>query len=330
MSKKEEQALRVFEALNQVDEDLLLRSEKITEKKNGKVILFRRLNKVAAACIMLFVAGGVFVVAQSVRLSAAKSAPSGISNFALGLKAENVEHDGCAPMEAKTNYSYASDRGVSEAEEEKNMLPEKESAVTEANGKNESIREEALDKTETPNLEVDGTIITYQRQSVTLEQVKSTALGKYLPKQIAKGYEFEGAYVLSDSDTEEIKSITACWSKGMDDIRITVKLPEREAVALVDVTDLASYDVNLYEIPYADSVPAEYYNSFHNPVFAAKDMSLEIVNRRMKTVQDAGDTATPRGNLGIWFKDEGVLIEFNCKAEPEAVWSMIESSCEGN
>lgn len=329
MSKKEEQALRVFEALSQVDEDLLLRSEKTVEKKNGKVISFHKLNKVLAACLVLFVAGGALFAAQNMRLASNKSAESAMPNFALGLKANNTELDIAKPMEeAEANFAAVTDDFPKEAAEEI-MLQGKESAATESNGKSETAREESFEPNEIKNLEADGTIIAYQGQFATLEQVKSGALGKYLPEEIPAGYDFSEAYVYADSDNGEGKVITACWSKGMDDIRINVKFAERESVNITDVADTASYDVNLYEIPYADSVPEIYREAFRNPVFVAKDMSLEVVNRRMKSVQDAGDTATPRGNFSVWFEDTDVLLELNCKAEPEAVWSMIESSCEG-
>ena len=44
----------------------------------------------------------------------------------------------------------------------------------------------------------------------------------------------------------------------------------------------------------------------------------------MRTVEDSGDTITPRGNFGILFTDN-YLVEFQGKATINQVWEMFES-----
>ena len=96
MSQKEEKALRVFEALNGVDEELLLRSEKNAEKKPGKIFRFRTVGRVAAACLGFLVAGGVFLAVQNSQMKSTTPMAEGIKYSAMenqNGRAEITEYD---------------------------------------------------------------------------------------------------------------------------------------------------------------------------------------------------------------------------------------------
>ena len=80
--------------------------------------------------------------------------------------------------------------------------------------------------------------------------------------------------------------------------------------------------LSLYDIPYAETVPEEYRVCFDNPIFMQKDISLDLVQSRMKVVADAGDTGTPRGNFSIIYP-EGILLDFNGDGTAEEIWEML-------
>lgn len=116
-------------------------------------------------------------------------------------------------------------------------------------------------------------------------------------------------------------NMTLCWIRGMDSITLHL---ERTAnpPATVDVEETESYDQRLYEVPYGETVPEEYRQTFDNPVFAVEDFNLEIVKSRMKSYDDQGDTDTPRGNFNVLYEG-GVLIRFNGRGTAEEIWEMF-------
>lgn len=303
MSQKEEKALRVFEALNGVDEELLLRSEKKAEKKPGKIFRFQTVSRVAAACLGFLVVGGVFLAVQNSQM---KSATPMAEDRNLSI---TEKQSGRAEI---AEFDYA-DMAV--------QLETNEEAVPEG-----MKREETDGATENQTVE---SCLEAKVMELTLEQAKAEKLGAYLPEYLPAGYVFEDALLYLDAATGESTELYECWSKGYDDIRIWVSRASVDEIAFVDVKNTASYDVYAYEIPYEDSVPGEYYDAFFHPVFRASDMTRELIGKRMKSVKDAGDTTTPRGNFAVWF-EEGILWEFNGSADPRDVWTMLESACEAS
>jgi hypothetical protein len=113
----------------------------------------------------------------------------------------------------------------------------------------------------------------------------------------------------------------------MDSIMLYVGMYEENAEnesRIVDIAKEETYNVHLYEIPYASSVPDEIRLMFNSPIFREEDMSLEVVRARMKSVSDAGDTDTPRGDFSVLY-DEGILVAFDGRGSAEEIWNMYLS-----
>lgn len=88
---KEEYAIRLLEALSDVDPELLERSEKAVPAKKGKIINFySRAGKICAACLCLVVVGSAFYAMQS-GLFNMKSAESSDNAGAAYLTAPAAE-----------------------------------------------------------------------------------------------------------------------------------------------------------------------------------------------------------------------------------------------
>lgn len=113
--KKTDQAMRLMEALDGVDPELLARSE---QKK--KIIPFQYYARIAAACLALFVAGGVmFVTARNggaLKKEATSDGSNGFSGADMGMNAatqgdsrkngnaENYAAEGVQEDEARDEY----------------------------------------------------------------------------------------------------------------------------------------------------------------------------------------------------------------------------------
>ena len=145
----------------------------------------------------------------------------------------------------------------------------------------------------------------------------------YLPTVNMEGYpEFEGRLTYQQGN-EHVLWVR--WSRGYDDVHITVTLPEGERIrTTVDAGQPAAYDTRLYTKPWADSVPEEYRESFYSPDFHARDMTPDIIEAR-GTGKDTGGTAYRFGVL----HENGVLVKYSCDGlTAQQVWQLVEQTLE--
>ncbi len=307
---QEEKALRILEALGAADEKLLKRSETA-----GKRIW--RFSAIAAACICLSVTGVLYGGRY-------------LMDKETGSDAGRLEQvaQGYGPTQengSEKAAAYAADSGAGGAEGaagESGMTEEAQGAAGES-GITEEVQGDSGRNAETAaqsgekEQEADGCPAD-DRRSITEKEARETELGRYLPARMPAGYTFESARQGADG------SLFVCWRRGMDDIMISVSYSDGGAAETVDTDRPETYDERLYEIPYGETVPEEYREMFANPVFAAEDMRLEIVQSRMKVYADAGDTDTPRGSFSVLYPD-GILLGFNGRGTADEIWTMLES-----
>lgn len=165
-------------------------------------------------------------------------------------------------------------------------------------------------------------IPAWRSESLTLGQAREEALlGAYVPDQIPSGFAFEGAHRELGQDRNYM---TLFWSGYYTHISIRIELLDDPAgQAVTDVNAPERYDVNRYETPWADSVPEAYRAEFDNPVFAAADLTEEVVSARMRYVTgDAGDVDGWRGDFSILYTG-GVLVRYDLKGvTPEQAYEL--------
>ena len=146
----------------------------------------------------------------------------------------------------------------------------------------------------------------------------------YLPEKDFTGYgEFYGRMTYQEGSEH---TLYLRWSWGYDDVSIRVELPEGETVwgNVVSVDEPETYDLRLYPIPRADSVPEAYRETVDNPVFRAGEMSREVVEARAYTPSERGDTNSLRIDFSVLHPD-GALVEYSCEGlTVEQVWEMVE------
>ncbi len=300
-TRKQESALRIMGALSGVDEKLLERSNMSGRRKN---ITWGQYG-ICAAVVCAAVLGastwrGYQLMKGADGTGAAASDNSGGSAVQMsGAAVSGEEGGGKYSSGTEISALVNSDRG--EIQEDTSL-----SAVSNGNDIQDSVTEGC------------GGMLLNPGEKLTEEEARNCEiLGSYIPEKIPGGYVFESAYWY-----EEAQELTILWCKGMDDIHLSIK--KAEECEIVNINEPETYDVRLYEIPYGETVPQEYRVVFDNPVFAWEDFSVEIIQSRMRTVEDRGDTITPRGNFGILFTDN-YLVEFQGKATINQVWEMFES-----
>ncbi len=330
-------AMKIMDALSAVDEELLARcragdiqsaSSRTARQKN----LWRRTGTWAAVMCMALLgaaAYGGYQFVDNIRFDSSYS-EGGMDGAAAGQScAEEME------MAMDLDLTDADVRDVQGiqtegGEEAGGIQNEADGDVRDGGGENgavstDGLKDKLLQKNGEPEEELTDKVTescgTLAMEKYTLEQAAALeGLGSYVPEKLPAGYAFEEAH--RNLDMEE-PNLTVGFSRGMDYLMLNIQ-ETSAALESVDVGKPETYDVRLYDIPYADSVPQEYRQTFDNPVFAWEDMSLEIVESRMKSYTDAGDSATPRGNFSVLFPD-GILVRFNGRGTAKQIWEMFEA-----
>lgn len=339
-----QKAMRLMEALSGVDGALLERSE-----GTGKVIPFWRYGKQLAACFALVVMGACAFGAYSVTNVKNDAGGKTLSFIPLAAN-ENALSDGRAGASADMVPTVPYEKEAAEAPMgtfspmEEGQAAANSAAGMKAEGFTDGLQMETATKSQDTNRQdtnnqaanADQAEACLQdaRQEITLQAAKEMdRIGGYVPEKLPPGYRFESAR--GNSPDNSYLDMSLCFSKGMDDIRLHItefyvaaSMPpvvyDAFQKRIVNPARPETYDVNQYEIPYADTVPMEYFEVFHTPVFKEPDFSLEMVKARMKSVPDAGDTDTPRGNFAVLY-DSGILVEFTGRGSAEEIWEMFES-----
>lgn len=304
MQENREKAMRLFEALSAVDEELLARTE-----EGKKVIPFRRATKVMASCACILMVGVVTWMGSRTLFPKENAASDCAAPESLNQMMTDTTADMTA--DAEEVLEEAAVEMASEGAEDEKVMEDKEVY--------DFVNQESLHEEDAASgTAVKSEMVKYDSEKELRER---TNLGEYIPTMIPEGYLFESGYESTDG------GIHLCWSKGMDTIMIDVAVYESDEESegrIVDITKPETYDEQMYVIPYASTVPEEYHQSFQNPIFREADFTEEVVLARMKQVVDMGDTNTPRGRFSVLYEN-GVMVSFNGDCDAVSVWEMFES-----
>ena len=155
----------------------------------------------------------------------------------------------------------------------------------------------------------------------TLTEAKAEPdFGCYLPSEIPAGFGDASIYRFKFQDSN---FLTATWSRGMDDLSwVVTPYTEEDTHRLTGVDDKKNYDLSLYPIPRADSVPDDLREIVDNPIFEAEELTLEAVYCRAYKVDDAGDTDDWRMRFSVKYED--VIVSISTKGvEPEWLYQQL-------
>jgi hypothetical protein len=182
----------------------------------------------------------------------------------------------------------------------------------------------AIIKNGAPDLSVlsDPAIPELRDEALTLVEARSDPdFGAYLPEGIPSRFSFESAQRLIN---QEKNSLLALWytEAGYDTIRWDVsKATETDLAHIVSADEREKYDLSLYPIPLADSVPDELWEYVNTPVFLADELSLDIIKARAYQSDEPGDSGW-RIDFSVLYDD--VVVRVNSKGvSPEEVWEIF-------
>ena len=162
--------------------------------------------------------------------------------------------------------------------------------------------------------------LTEQTFDTLVEARAESDFGRYLPSEIPAGFGDASIYRFKFQDSN---FLTAMWSRGMDDLSwVITPYTEEDAHRITSVDDKKNYDLSLYPIPRADSVPDELREIVNDPIFEAEELTLEAVYCRAYKVNDAGDTDGWRMKFSVKYGD--VIVSVSTKGiEPEWLYQQL-------
>lgn len=132
--------------------------------------------------------------------------------------------------------------------------------------------------------------------------------GAYLPR-VPGSYSFNDAIRFINQDNNFLLS---SWSQGYDDIRITIsKLKEQDIERIVLLKDTMLYDMSLYPIPWADSMPRDKAYIIENPIFKIEDLTIDILKLRGYTRNEQGESSKSSINMRFSVLYDDILVEIN-------------------
>ncbi|AFL98970.1 hypothetical protein Desde_0510 [Desulfitobacterium dehalogenans ATCC 51507] len=161
-----------------------------------------------------------------------------------------------------------------------------------------------------------------REERLTLEEARADAdFGVYLPAALPEGFAFEDA-LRHINQIEDALFVN--WTKGMGYIDWRVSLLEdKDKGRITLIAHRQNYDLSLYPIPRADSVPKELREIVDNPIFLRNELTLDTVRARAYEVADAGDEPGQRMGFSVLYGD--VLVEIGVKgASPEVVFGILQ------
>lgn len=346
--RRQEEAMRIMEALSGVDEELLARCEaegtadslkdvgRLTGRKRKQQgsRSWRYLSRCAAVLALVAVGAVSWSGLRVLQDMTVNESASGGSPEATALNGSAFDpelEDGLAEdMGLNGNMiseSMLAEKDIQGGEDEAIPVPAgAEPGINGADGTGSADGTEitngpdGTDDLDAIREEKSESCVTSAARMLTADEARQTdLLGSYVPTALPAGYAFESARY-----DETTGRLTIWWDKGMDNIMLSFEQIDSGSVETVDIRKPETYDERLYEIPFADTVPEEYRKIFFDPVFARDDFSLEIVSSRVLAYNgDSGDTSVPRGRFSVLY--DSVLVYFNGRGTPEEIWEMFSS-----
>jgi len=162
--------------------------------------------------------------------------------------------------------------------------------------------------------------LTEQMFNTLVEAQAEPDFGRYMPSELPAGF---GDAIICRFEFRNSNYLSGMWSRGMDDLTWVIEpYDEDDAHRLTGVDDKKNYDLSLYPIPRADSVPDELREIVDNPIFEADELTLEAVYCRAYKVNDAGDTNGWRMKFSVKYGD--TIVSISTKGvEPEWVYHQL-------
>ncbi len=146
------------------------------------------------------------------------------------------------------------------------------------------------------------------------EALEDDKYGEYMVKQLPQGFAEENIRRYKDANSDYLSGL---WTRGYDELSWRVyTISEADEKRLTGIDEKENYDLSLYPIPRADSVPDELREIVNDPIFSAEELTLEVLQARACSLSDSGNTSGPRMAFSVRYGDK--VVRVRCKGiEPE-------------
>lgn len=147
-----------------------------------------------------------------------------------------------------------------------------------------------------------------------------SSFGAYVPENIPPRYTLD---TVSRFKNQASDYLYLRWSYGLSDITVNISsLTNEDEKRLTFAEYTVNYDLSLYPIPWAESVPEELWEIVQNPIFKIEELTPDIIKMRSYTVNDAGDSEGCKISLSVLYGD--TVVQVNAKgAEPPEIYDML-------
>ena len=133
--------------------------------------------------------------------------------------------------------------------------------------------------------------------------------GEYMLQSVPTGFREESVRRYKDQYSDYLSGL---WTQGYCEISWRVsRFSESDESRLTSVSDRENYDLSLYPIPRADSVPEEKREIVDDPIFDISELTAEAVWARAYMIDDAGDTDGYRMSFSVRYGD--ILVHVSAK-----------------
>ena len=160
----------------------------------------------------------------------------------------------------------------------------------------------------------------FDKQLSHSKAVEDADYGAYMLREVPGGFAEESIRRYKDQKSDYLSGL---WIHGYDELRWKVyPFSEADAGRLTGVADTENYDLSMYPIPRASSVPEELREIVDNPIFVADELTMEAVWARAYKTGEVGDSSGWRMAFSVRYGD--IIVEVRTKGvDPEWVYRQL-------
>ncbi len=157
------------------------------------------------------------------------------------------------------------------------------------------------------------------------EARRDAAFGAYLPRELPAGLDEEEILRYSEPKNE---SLFAIWCNDSAEVDWKISFfREADRARLTGVDETENYDLSLYPVPRADSVPQELYEIVSDPIFEAQELTPDVVMARAYRRSERSDNGGWYMAFSVKYGD--ILVSVHAKGvEPEWVFRQLNALAE--
>ena len=154
------------------------------------------------------------------------------------------------------------------------------------------------------------------------EALSLEVFGSYFLSTIPDDFAEESIHHYKDQNIEYLSGL---WTRNYDELYWKVShLTEEDRSRLTHREETQRYDLSLYPIPRADSVPTDLREVVDNPIFYAEELSPDLIWARAYKTGDSGDSTGWRMKFSVLYGD--MVIHIRTKAvDPDWIYKQLAS-----